>query len=314
MVYHVYHVFQLIESSIVEVTLVSLGWSLPSCGLPWTPSNMRQTFSTVQPWRLKTPELRSESTCLIVSSVLIRFTSFHMFHYFQLPTYPLLIKKNSNGTSPICRWTTVLQEMMILDSQVRLPRAKSEGEKPLQSAPILPLAQGWKNTTVRQDWAITPRSRRPSKSSTGAWTRHVGTLKTLSNGYHITLYETVVHRRLSSIFPSSEWNRCDQHRVYSSESHPYRKSIDFECPTSFKTVQMCVTFQAWSVWRIKWILNVLQETMLVGGFHRFTRDKNGSLLDSRIILSRDREKLRNRLKPPGWFLHLQRFVNGSQES
>jgi hypothetical protein len=29
---------------------------------------------------------------------------------------------------------------------------------------------------------------------------------------------------------------------------------------------MCVTFQAWSVWRIKWILNVLQETMLVGGF------------------------------------------------
>lgn len=33
MVYHVYHVFQLIESSIVEVTLVSLGWSLPSCGL-----------------------------------------------------------------------------------------------------------------------------------------------------------------------------------------------------------------------------------------------------------------------------------------
>jgi hypothetical protein len=179
MVYHVYHVFQLIESSIVEVTLVSLGWSLPSCGL----RGRRPTWG--KPSALSNHGgLRHQSWGVNQHAWLFhRFNSFHMFHYFQLPTYPLLIKKIAMEHHPfaiICRWITVLQEMMILDSQVSLPRAKSEGETPLQSAPILPLAPSWKTTTVRQDWAITPRSRRPSKSSTGAWARHVGTLKTLS--------------------------------------------------------------------------------------------------------------------------------------
>ena len=164
-------------------------------------------------------------------------------------------------------YCTVLQEMMILDSQVRWPRAKSEGETPLQSASPDSSPSKLKNHHPA------PRLGHHSQIEEAIQIVHWGLNKTCWNventehGYHITLYETVVHRRLSSIFPSSEWTRCDQHRVYSSESHPYRKSMDFECPTSFKTVQMCVTFQAWSVcWRIKWILNVLRETMLVGGF------------------------------------------------